>query len=160
MSDSLLYPIADATQVTLFHDGHTNQMRGARERTLKIGPWLAKTFMYVDTDLDGEKYSTAFVKIRKHLWGLMISGAPGDKPGRLYWVMFNGHEAGIKTGQTVEFATGSVRQTLEKIKPYVKAMLKFDSMKGAWTNVDGAELYPEPVKKAGDMDKGQQAQSG
>ena len=137
MRDVLFYPIADSTQVALFRNP-TGVVRGSRRRSMKIGPWLAETHFTVDCDVDSQRFATAFVKIRKHLWAYVISA----QDRRLYWLMFNGHDAGIKTGKTSEFKTGNMRETLNLLAPHVKGLLKFNMIKEKWENADFSEVYP------------------
>jgi len=132
MSDELLYLIVDAVQVPIYYDSKRDQLRGAMPKTVNVGPWKAKVDVMIESDQDEQRYSSCFVKVRKHLWSYMIAEAR-DK---LYCVFFDGHEAGIKTFKTDEFMTRSVLGTMQKLAPYSKAVYSFDPNTEQWAAID------------------------
>lgn len=141
MSDALLYPISDALNISLYHHAGRKQMRGGITRNIAIGPWTLSFPLAVDTDVDDEKYTSVFLKIRKSLWGYIISG-PNKQ---LFWLMFDGKSAGIKTGHSHEFMSGDLRLTLTRLKAHAKCLFQYDHLKDQWNDVDLTIIYP-PAK--------------
>lgn len=150
--EAALYAIADSLQMSLYpslnESGAGTRIRGARPQTVEIGPWSVQWALRVEVDQLGAKYSSAYVKLHGDLWAYFISGMGGA----LFCLFFDGRKAGVKITPAHKTQATSMRDTLEELRPYAKALMSYNLNTGAWNATTLDAIYPK--KKADLVDKG------
>lgn len=132
MSTSL-YHIADTFNATLtWKDDLPNLYDPCRAF---IGPWKSRFWMWGHFDVYKENESAVLVKFRKSLWAYVVTWTPniGSSP-ELFMVLFDGTQADIHTNEIAEWGCKSVPETLKKIGPAAKQVLRFNGTKWEESN--------------------------
>lgn len=120
-NDAALYDIADTLAMPIYFD--SNGLPTAdHSRQLVIGPWLLNTYLKLTPDTMERYTQGVFVKIRKHLWTYLYSD---PLLHRLYCVVFDATLVGLKTMEVKNFRTGHAADTIEKLRPGIKACFRF-----------------------------------